>query len=143
MNAALLRGQCANAPVAVLLLPFAFARLRAAATLCAMQFTKSLTGGLLLAASLTVLAQRPNTTNYDEAKVGNLPLPDPLICLDGSKVTDAKTWASGLRLATVNLTFTGRLGSRWSPALAFMGNARQRKDKASEKPGIRMDVRFC
>ena len=30
-------------------------------------------------------AQRPGT-NYDEAKVGDLPIPDPLVCADGTKV---------------------------------------------------------
>lgn len=30
--------------------------------------------------------------NYDESKVGNLPLPDPLRCADGTEVRDAQTW---------------------------------------------------
>jgi len=30
--------------------------------------------------------------NYDESKIPSYTLPDPLICLDGTKVTDAKTW---------------------------------------------------
>ena len=51
----------------------------------------------MLAASLGAFAQRPNTTNYDESKVGNHPLPDPLTCVDGTKVTDAKTWQAKRR----------------------------------------------
>jgi hypothetical protein len=31
-------------------------------------------------------------TNYDEAKVGDYKLPDPLICADGSRVTNSETW---------------------------------------------------
>ncbi len=31
-------------------------------------------------------------TNYDEAKVGDYTLPDPLVCNDGSRVTNAETW---------------------------------------------------
>lgn len=31
-------------------------------------------------------------TNYDEAKAGTYTLPDPLMCADGSKVTDPQTW---------------------------------------------------
>ncbi|MBI3877947.1 MAG: acetylxylan esterase, partial [Verrucomicrobia bacterium] len=30
--------------------------------------------------------------NYDESKVGDYTLPDPLVCADGTKVTDAATW---------------------------------------------------
>jgi hypothetical protein len=30
--------------------------------------------------------------NYDEAKVGDYTLPDPLVCRDGSRVTNAETW---------------------------------------------------
>src|SRR5688572_25783815 len=36
-------------------------------------------------------AQRP-VINYDEAKVPEYKLPDPLVMADGTKVTDAKSW---------------------------------------------------
>lgn len=36
--------------------------------------------------------QEPADTNYDESKVPNYELPDPLVCFDGRKVTDATTW---------------------------------------------------
>ena len=36
-------------------------------------------------------------TNYDEAKVGNYVLPDPLLCADGSRVTNSETWLSQRR----------------------------------------------
>ncbi len=79
-----------------------------------MQFTKPLAGALLLAASLSAFAQRPNTTNYDESKVGNHPLPDPLICVDGTKVTDAKTWQAKRRAEVFGLFQTHIYGR--SPA---------------------------
>ncbi len=68
-----------------------------------MQFTKSLASVLLLAGSLNSFAQRPSTANYDESKVGNLPLPDPLICADGTKVSDAKTWQTKRRAEVLGL----------------------------------------
>jgi len=40
-------------------------------------------------------AHLPNpaaATNYDESKVGQYTLPDPLVCNDGSRVTSADTW---------------------------------------------------
>jgi len=36
-------------------------------------------------------------TNYDEAKVGDYTLPDPLVCQDGSRVTNAETWLAQRR----------------------------------------------
>lgn len=35
--------------------------------------------------------------NYDEAKVPKYTLPDPLVCLDGTNVTDAATWSQKRR----------------------------------------------
>jgi pimeloyl-ACP methyl ester carboxylesterase len=34
----------------------------------------------------------PPDTNYDESKVPPYTLPDPLVCFDGQRVTDAKVW---------------------------------------------------
>ncbi|PAW84508.1 MAG: acetylxylan esterase [Pedosphaera sp. Tous-C6FEB] len=69
---------------------------------------------MLLAASLSAIAQQPKPTNYDESKVGNLPLPDPLICADGTKVTDAKTWQTKRRAEVFGLFQTHVYGR--SPA---------------------------
>ena len=43
-------------------------------------------------AMTTLHAQTPKLPNYDEAKVGDLPIPDPLLCTDGSKVTSKELW---------------------------------------------------
>ena len=40
----------------------------------------------------TFCASAVNAANYDEAKVGSYTLPDPLVCADGSRVTNAETW---------------------------------------------------
>jgi len=52
----------------------------------------ALCGGL----SGTLFGQ-PTPVNYDEAKVPAYTLPDPLLCVDGTKVGDAKTWQTKRR----------------------------------------------
>jgi hypothetical protein len=47
---------------------------------------------LLAANSMTDLEAQPQGANYDEAKVGNFTLPDPLKLENGQPVQDAKTW---------------------------------------------------
>lgn len=52
---------------------------------------------LFLALGLTVLAApvahaQPFTENHDESKVPRYTLPDPLVCLDGTVVTNADAW---------------------------------------------------
>lgn len=47
---------------------------------------------LWLAPSAAILAAEPDDTNYDESKVGVYTLPDPLVCFDGRRVTDATVW---------------------------------------------------
>ncbi|HEY8504117.1 MAG TPA: acetylxylan esterase, partial [Gemmataceae bacterium] len=42
-------------------------------------------------------AAQPKGFNYDESKVPKYTLPDPLVCADGTKVTDAKTWSEKRR----------------------------------------------
>ena len=55
-------------------------------------------GAFFALCGLPLLAAIPATaTNYDEAKVGEYTLPDPLICKDGSQVTNAETWFSKRR----------------------------------------------
>lgn len=43
------------------------------------------------------LTQRRSETNYDEQKVPEYTLPDPLIMSDGTKVADARAWKSARR----------------------------------------------
>jgi len=46
---------------------------------------------LIAVVPLTAVAQRKGI-NYDESKVPEYTLPDPLVCLDGTQVTDKETW---------------------------------------------------
>jgi len=41
---------------------------------------------------IRVAARTGHVSNYDEAKVGNYALPDPLVLADGKPVSDAATW---------------------------------------------------
>ncbi len=55
-------------------------------------------GVWLLALSVMTLAAQPGfVANYDEAKVGNHPLPDPLKFEDGAPVKSAKEWTERRR----------------------------------------------
>ena len=45
----------------------------------------------------TPVAAQPKGANYDESKVPKYTLPDPLVCLDGTRVTDAATWRNKRR----------------------------------------------
>ena len=51
---------------------------------------------VLFISSFSVTAQ-PKGYLYDESKVAAYELPDPLVCLDGTKVTDSKSWLNKRR----------------------------------------------
>ena len=60
--------------------------------------TRNLFQALALACLVNVTSDaQPQGANYDEAKAGNLPLPDPLRMEDGQKVADAKSWRNQRR----------------------------------------------
>jgi len=122
-----------------------------------MHFTKSIASTLLLAASLSAIAQQPKPANYDESKVGNLPLPDPLICADGTTVTDAKLWQTKRRAEVLGLFQTHVYGrSPAKPAnlvyevtktdLQALGGKATRKEVAiyltGKKDGPRLDLQL-
>ncbi|MGZ8940298.1 MAG: acetylxylan esterase, partial [Limisphaerales bacterium] len=46
---------------------------------------------------------QPSDANYDEAKVGDYHLPDPLVLENGEAVRDAKTWKEKRRPELVRL----------------------------------------
>ena len=52
---------------------------------------------LVLAIASVALGQEPPDTNYDESKVPEYDLPDPLVCFDGRRVRDARTWRESRR----------------------------------------------
>lgn len=65
-------------------------------------------------ATAQILCAQPKPANYDEAKVGNYTLPDPLICIDGTKVTDTKMWIEKRRPEVLRLFETHIYGKQAS-----------------------------
>ncbi len=47
---------------------------------------------LFYCAVATLVCLSVSATNYDESKVGDYTLPDPLVATDGTRVTNAETW---------------------------------------------------
>jgi (4-O-methyl)-D-glucuronate---lignin esterase len=68
---------------------------------------------LLVPAMNTAQAEPPGV-NYDESKIAPYTLPDPLVCADGTRVTDAKTWREKRRPELLEL-FRANMHGR-SPA---------------------------
>ncbi len=54
-------------------------------------------GILILVSILTIPYALSQETNYDESKIPKYELPDPLLCLDGTKVENVKTWTDKRR----------------------------------------------
>jgi len=66
---------------------------------------------VLLAIAATQSAAQPSArTNYDEAQVGTYVLPDPLLCADGKRVKDAKTWYKKRRPEILKLAEENQFG---------------------------------
>lgn len=63
----------------------------------------------------------PPDTNFDEAKVGTYTLPDPLVALDGSKITTARAWQQKRRPEVLKLFQTHVYGRTpaWKPKPRF------------------------
>ena len=58
---------------------------------------------LLVATMAAGLMHAAAPPNYDESKVGNLPLPDPLMCADGGIVLDPHSWRAKRRPELIEL----------------------------------------
>ena len=51
----------------------------------------------LLALPYAIIGQEPPDTNYDESKVPEYELPDPLVGYDGRPITDSASWRESRR----------------------------------------------
>lgn len=60
-------------------------------------------GLCVMLASSTFAQSKPPEANYDEAKVPNFELPDPLVCEDGTRVSSTELWFQKRRPELVKL----------------------------------------
>ena len=87
----------------------------------------------LVALALPCLAQR-FVANYDEAKVPEFNLPDPLVLPEGGMVASAREWeadSAAARVAPSAAASDSRSEARsrtWQQTLANLGDVKQRLD---------------
>ena len=116
-----------------------------------MKLTFFLVAALCTLALIKVFAQE---ANYDEAKVGQFTLPDPLVLESGEKMEDAKTWREERRPELIRLfekhvygrspgkpeTLRHEIISEEKNALGGKATRRQVRIFFSEKPEPKLDL---
>lgn len=68
-------------------------------------------------------AQQPFVANFDEAKIGNIPIPDVLTCEDGTKITSKEAWLAKRKPELMKLFEReeyGKTPAAKPPALRFI-----------------------
>src|SRR5215470_1570551 len=78
--------------------------------------------------------------NYDEAKVGNYTLPDPLTLADGKPVRDAKTWNQKRRPEIVKLFEENEYGRSPGRPADMTFDVFEKSAPAFDGKGIRRQV---
>lgn len=89
-------------------------------------------------AGLTVFSAA--ASNYDEAKVGTYQLPDPLVCADGSPVTNSETWLAKRRPEILETYRTEIFGHSPAPGTNVTFNVWETSDNALDGTAIRKQV---
>ena len=79
-------------------------------------------------------------TNYDEAKVGDYTLPDPLVCADGSAVTNAETWFAKRRPEILELYRANIFGRSPDPGTNVMFNVWEVSSNALGGTAVRKQI---
>ena len=80
-------------------------------------------GFLIFAVQTALAADEKPAINYDEAKVGNLAIPDVLTCADGTKVTTREQWLAKRRPEVLELfqrEMYGKTPGRKPPGMRFV-----------------------
>ena len=78
--------------------------------------------------------------NYDEARVPEYSLPDPLLCLDGTRVTTVAEWESHRRPELVSLLETYMYGHAPAPDEGFRWEVVKTDSEYRDGKAIRRDV---
>jgi len=95
---------------------------------------------LLLCALSLGAAIRTFANNSDEAKVGTYTLPDPLICADGSRVTNAETWFTKRRPEILELYRQNIFGHSPAPGTNVTFNVWETATNALGGTAVRKQV---
>ncbi|MCA9442249.1 MAG: acetylxylan esterase, partial [Candidatus Omnitrophica bacterium] len=97
---------------------------------------------LLMAHSSLSLAAEKFEPNYDESKVPEYTLPDPLVLSNGEKVTDAKTWKEVRRPEILNLFAEEVYGKTPEAPDLLRYQVIETSDEALDGKAIRKQVRI-
>jgi len=89
--------------------------------------------------SVWIWAQRPEP-NYDESKVGEYSLPDPLVTVDGQKVTSAKVWREKRRPEILRLFEENVYGRTPSRRIAVKTELISTDNQALNEKAVRKEV---
>lgn len=95
---------------------------------------------LAISLSLAPAAQPP--TNYDESKAAPSPLPDALVCADGTRVTDAGTWRGKRRPEILEQFFKYEYGRMPAPPIGLRFDPPRVDQNALNGTAIRKQVRI-
>jgi hypothetical protein len=95
---------------------------------------------LCAASAFLSLVQTKTEVNYDEAKVPQLTLPDPLVLQDGRKVTDARTWLNQRRPQIMGLFETEVYGRMPGKPHHLSFQMREKDNKALNDLATRKQV---
>ncbi len=99
----------------------------------------SLIVGLLLLPSVTFAQQKKFVPNYDEAKIPEYKLPDPLVTESGDRVTDGEMWTKIRRPELLKL-FESQIYGRGPEACQISHKLVSSKDDAVDGKAIRREV---
>ncbi|MCH2162574.1 MAG: hypothetical protein MK085_11970, partial [Phycisphaerales bacterium] len=89
-----------------------------------------------------LFAFAPPDTNYDESKVPQYTLPNPLVMADGTPVTDAKTWTTRRRAEILELFRSQVYGRAPQPPTEIMFNVLESDPNALGGKATRKSVRI-